>query len=161
MAPPTPPCSPHQPCSERRHAGAGVPEVPAGPGDPVAGGALQGLPSQGQVCLWVDPAAGGFGQRTCGAKGWTHLGTAVWLCLCTATTDHSKLLSGEPQAKSDSTIFAWIQSREATYSVLCLRSVTFYGTFKAWGKWGIVLRAHFSRLCFPERFPNSHSANMI
>ena len=96
--------------------------MPAGPGDPLAGGAVQGVPSEGQVCLWADPAAGGLRQRICGAEGLSHLSAAaiVWLCLCTATNDHSKLLSGEPRAKSDSTVFAWIQSSPTTYSTLCL-----------------------------------------
>ena len=57
--------------------------MPAGPRDPVAGGALQSLPSQGQVCLWADLAERGLGQRVCGAdEGLSHLSLAVvvvWL----------------------------------------------------------------------------------
>merc|ERR1711936_1146887 len=86
--------------SETRHARAGVPQVQAGPGDSLAGGALQGVPSQGQVCLRADPVEGGLGQRVCGeAKGAANIkrghpdGTSCWQTRCRASSQAGAIQS--------------------------------------------------------------------
>ena len=80
----------------------------AGPGDSLAGGALQGVPSQGQVCLRADPVEGGLGQRVCGeAKGLSH--SSQYSCRnAVPLLGNQHSLKAFVWAKSDSTVFAWI-----------------------------------------------------